>query len=296
MNQKNDIYTEGNVHKSNEIVEIRNELKILKEELLPERLAKAIDSSYNRIRLFLQILSIMITLFLAGAVSFGIFGVKNIFSIYREATEVHHLSEKVSNDQKEVENSLNSTKEMEGQIDKNIKDFNDTFQKTISDMQSESQKEISDLKVEITNIRQNLDMTSDVFNRVAVKRGDILNTREKQLLVLLAQEITPDNTLFRFNYGQMAMDLGRYDEAIEQFETVLKANDAPSDVIARTKTQIAECKKRKASPPKLTELKGVSIGGYYLLQLHANTLEALRKNGYFTFEQAQKIIDDAREK
>lgn len=296
MKEKEDNQQEEKGNKMSEIDEIRGELNLLKEKLLPEKLAKAVDASYTRIRIFLQILAIMITIFLTGAISFGFFGVKNIFSIHQEAAEVHNLATKVSEDQKEVEKSLNSAKQMESQIKQTINDFNDTFQRTISDMRNQSQKEVFVLKNEIKGIRENLDNVSDIFNRVAVKQADTLNAREAQLLVLLAQEITPNSPIFRFNYGSSAMRLGRYDEAIEQFEAVLKSKDASSNLIARTQTLIAKCEKLKASPPRVQELKGVALGGYYILQLHANTLDALHKNGYFTYEQTQKIIDDAKVK
>jgi len=294
MQEYHDDEREQKVSRPSEIDQIREELRLLKEQLLPDKLAKAVDSSYGRIRVFLQILAIIITIFLTGAIGFGFFGVTNVLSIHQEATEVHSLAEKVSQDQEQVENSLTSTKEMEGQIERKITDFNDTFQKTISDMRGESQKEILDLKTEVATIRESLDKTSDIFNRVAVKKRDVLNAREVQLLVLLAQEIGPDSPSLRFNHGYSAILLGRYDEAIEQLEAVLESQAVPPDLISKAQTLIAESKKWKQNPPKIGEVKSVKLGGYDILQIHVNTLEALRRNGYFTYEQAQKIINDAK--
>lgn len=300
MEKKEDNQPEEKGNKTAEIDEIREELKLLKEKLLPDRLAKAVDASYARIRLFLQILAIMITIFLTGAVGFGFFGVKNIFSIYREAAEVQSLAEKVSEDQKEVEKSLNLAKGMESQIEQTINDFNDTFERTISDMRSQSQKEISGLKTEVAAIRGNLDKISNMFNRVAVKEADTLNAREVQLLVLLAHEIDPNKSTFILNAAVCALKFQRYDEAINHCDRLLKSPDNSPKEIVRAKEIKRKAEKQRDMPPKVTPAeeakKGtfIKIGPYSPMGLHENTLKTLVRKGYLSVQEAQKILEDSK--
>src|SRR4030066_1833517 len=70
------------LHKT--IEELKKEIAFLKGTLEPDRLAKRLDGSYlsvNNLRCWLQILSIMMTIFITVAAGFGFFGVKNILSI-----------------------------------------------------------------------------------------------------------------------------------------------------------------------------------------------------------------------
>src|SRR5919106_4047771 len=82
-----------------EVEQLQGEIEQLKIQTKPDSLAKTLDSSYlsiNNLRAFLQILSLILTVFLAGAVYFGFVGLANIFSIREEADKVKDIRESVS--------------------------------------------------------------------------------------------------------------------------------------------------------------------------------------------------------
>ena len=57
-----------------QVSEMQEEISVLGGQLAPDALAKRIDSSYlsvNNLRAFLQILSLVMTVFVAGAISLG---------------------------------------------------------------------------------------------------------------------------------------------------------------------------------------------------------------------------------
>jgi hypothetical protein len=67
------------------LLEIEKKIDEIRGEVSSESVIKKVDNSYlsiSRIRFLLQIFAVIMTVFLAGAVGFGLFGLKNIFSIY----------------------------------------------------------------------------------------------------------------------------------------------------------------------------------------------------------------------
>jgi hypothetical protein len=306
-----------------ELKRMHVEIQALKEELLPERLAKAMDSSFNRIRLFLQILSIMITLFLGGAVSLGFFGVKNIVDIYREAAEIRTIAANVAKDQNDVAVALKTVKDMETDmrsqsrelqrlVNQAITDARASFDEAVTDVQDKSRshlsefeksvnRELSCAQVRIDRIQNHLRDISSIFNAIAVRERSKLTPRETQLLTLIAQQIDPNNALLNFNYAQSAFYFGRYDEAIAKLDIALRQTSLSPDISKVALDLRQECEKRKISPPTINRddpngPRGLAIGGYGIMQLHVKTIEALWKNGYLTVEQAQHIFEEAKVK
>ena len=112
------------------IVEIEKEIQILKDKLKPDKIAKLIDSSHlsiNNLRGFLQILSIIMSVFLAGAIAFGLIGVNNILELNNEVSKI-----------KEVKDNFNSLhdealKEFTAQFD-SLNDIKSSFKKIHNEM------------------------------------------------------------------------------------------------------------------------------------------------------------------
>lgn len=325
---ENQLTTLRGVDLQKRIAELENQLTTLRRKLEPDALAKALDSSYlstNNLRAFLQILSLIMTVFVAGAVYFGYIGLTNIFSIREEA-------EKVKAIRQSADEALQKTNSVGMDIQKQLE--------TIRTALEEARKTVStgkeDVQIQVTNIRKDLQVTmenlrkqndqegrelrtrlearfsetekqirsinksvqdiSQIFNRVAVENEQTLNPRERQILFLLARDIDPENPVFNFNAANLAANFGRYDEALRYLEFVLKSKDLPPNVLDRAKALQAECIKLKANPPEVRANipPGVKIGDYSVIGLHVNTLETLRRMGYISLEQAQKIFDDAK--
>jgi len=303
-----------------ELEKLRTEIRVIREELLPDRLAKAMDSSYNKIRLFLQILSIMITIFLAGAVTLGVIGTKSIIDIYREAAQVRVAAGNVAKDQNDVAIALQGAKKIEAEmqgrsekltdsVNKTIADANNRFDKTVEDMQNQSrlrlaqfektvEDRLSRAQRQIDLVQKNLRDIATIFNTLAATEQGTLTPRETQLLTLIAQHIDPNNALFNLNYARSAFYFGRYDEALGSLDKILRQESPSPDLVMSAQSLKKECEKRKASPPSVQQNDpgGMSIGGFSIMQLHVKTVEALLKNGYLRLDQAQQIFDLAKVK
>lgn len=77
---------------------LTRDIESLKKRLTPDEMAKAIDHSYlsiNNLRGFLQILSLVLTIFVAGAVCFGVIGVQNILKLQEKIERVDELENEV---------------------------------------------------------------------------------------------------------------------------------------------------------------------------------------------------------
>ena len=222
---------------------LKGELEDIKKRLEPDEIAKAIDRSYlsiNNIRAFLQILSIILTIFLAGAVYFGIIGFQNILKV----------QEKVQT--------------------------------------------ISKLENEVRTIRENVQDISELFNKIAIKDHELLNAREQQLLILMASEIDPNNTVFKFNAANVDFLFGRYDEAAEKLGVVLVSPNVPEDVQEKARELKARAEEMRANPPQPPKITGgPAVGPYSLVGLHANTLNKLSDMGYLTRQEVKSIFDDS---
>lgn len=227
-----------------DIENLNNEIAEIKKKLLPDKLAKIIDRSYfsiNNFRLFLTVFSIMLTIFLAGAVYFGIIGVQNISKLQEKIARVGELEE------------------------------------------------------EVVTIRARMQNISELFNKVAIRDKDLLNAREQQLLILLAREIDPDNPVFRFNAANVACGFGRYEDAIRDFDLVLKSPDIPTDIKEQAEESKIKAQELMASPPEYPKVsKGPTIGPFSILGLHVNTLRELQRKGYFSGLEIQAILDDSK--
>lgn len=323
------------INKSSELVSfnkkidsLEKKIELIKQKVTPDNLAKSIDNSYlsiHNIRVFLQILALIITIFLAGAVGFGIFGISNIFSVHDNAEKVEDMKEivqtyleSVSSMEKKIQissNNIDSTlsialmkvSETENDLRKKITNLNNNFNKAISDVHIKSDEEIKNLEsriqdkilqtnTDIKALRNELRSISEIFNKIGIIHEDKLNAREKQLLTLIAMEIDPNNPFFNFNYATWAMSFGRYKEALESLEKVLKTKALPDDVINRAQKMKQNCIGLIQNPPKVEhhDPQGVAIGDYVIMQLHVNTIDALFRNGYLSYEQAQNIFDKAK--
>lgn len=310
--------------------ELEAQLEALSSQLKPDNLAKRIDSSYlstNNLRVFLQILALIQTVFVAGAIAFGFVGFTNIMAIRTEAEKVREAGKTIENSAKlaaEAESTIRTQvaavdgrlkrvdaafEEKQKQMDRkmvlvqtSVDDATKTMQRKTEDslnsMKGNMEQRLADAEKEIQKVNKQLSSISTTFNKVGISNEKILNAREKQLLFLLAKEIDPDNPIFNFNAGILAANFGRYDEAIIALDKVIKAQNVPSNIIAKAKETRSTSMKLKQSPPevKATEPTGVAIGDYVILQLHLNTVDTLWKSGYITLEEAQKIFDNAKMK
>jgi len=238
---------ETDKHENQSIKALYQEVEDIKRRLAPDEIAKAIDRSYlsvNNIRTFLQILSIIMTIFFAGIAIFGFIGIQNILTVQEKIQALSQLENKVS----QVENK-------------------------------------------VSVIQKNLHDISTLFNKIAVANDELLNAREKQLLILLAREIDPNNPVFNFNAAQVAFGFGKYDEALKHVETVFRLSDVPTDIRKRAHELKAKAEKSKANPPEYPDTnKGPAIGDYSILGLHINTLKKLVFEGYLSVQDVNDIL------
>jgi hypothetical protein len=312
------------------VQELEAKLERLSFQLRPDNLAKRIDSSYlstNNLRVFLQILALIQTVFIAGAIAFGFVGFTNIMAIRTEAEKVREAGKTIEGSAKVATDSENTIRKRVAAFDEQLKKVDAAFgekqkemdrkmilvqtsvddaikamqkktENSMNSMKGGMDQRLADAEKEINKVNKQLSSISTIFNKVGISNEKTLNAREKQLLFLLAKEIDPDNPVFNFNAGILAANFGRYDEAIVALDKVIKAQNVPSDIIAKAKEGRSTSMKSKQSPPevKATEPTGVAIGDYVILQLHLNTVDTLWRDGYITIEEAQKIFDNAKMK
>ena len=277
-----------------DIAEIQQELASLRKMLKPDELAKLIDRSYlsvNNLRAFLQILSIVITIFVAGAVYFGSVGVTSILRLQEEAEKVTQSREKVVAAEEEINKKIAS-------FDIAQKDLRSRIDNEVNELRQKTDTQIAELSNKIQRVESQLREISKVFNQVAVSRPELLNARERQLLMFLAREIDPDNPLFRFNAAHLALGFARYDEALEHLDTVLKSGALAPQLRSRAQKMQAEASRLKENPPalKYEEPGGFMVGQYGVVTLPANILHVLVNNGLLTVPQAQEVIDASKRK
>jgi len=328
MDEESPVLPNGNEALVTTIRQLQEEIERLKAQIKPDALAKALDSSYlsiNNLRAFLQILATILTIFLAGAVYFGSVGLTNIFSIREEADKVKSIRESVNHvvqstsDMEQtikghvttIQADLDRDRSTFEGIEQDVKSRMSTLQTQFEDIskgvQQQSDKALGQLRAQLeAKLKENeaqiakanaeLREISAIFNKVGVQFDSDLSAREKQLLFLLAREVDPNNSAFNFNTASMALQFGRYDEALQSLEKVLRAGLLPPEILARAKAMQAESQKLKANPPEIRSsvARSIQIGDLDILRLHENTALVLWRNGYITHAQAQKIFDDSR--
>jgi len=100
---------------------IQQEITRLQEQINPTSLARLLDSSYfsiENMRVWLQILSIILTVFFAGAVAFSFIGLRNISDIREDAEKVRKKADEVEKISEEVRKKLKEYNETSQGIDK----------------------------------------------------------------------------------------------------------------------------------------------------------------------------------
>ena len=236
--------------------QLQEEIERLKTQIKPDALAKALDSSYlsiNNLRVFLQILAAILTIFLAGAVSFGWVGLTNMFSIREEADKVksiresvNHVSQTISDMEKTIKgyittirDDMNSNRIAFESIERDVKSRMSTLQTQFEDtterIQQQSNQALHQLSVrleaklkeneeQIAKANAELREISTIFNKIGVQFESELSVREKRLLFFLAREVDPNNWSINFNAASIALELRQYDEALQSIEKVLRTS------------------------------------------------------------------------
>jgi len=281
------------------INDIKNECAELRKRLNPDILAKSLDSSYlsvGNLRAFLQILSIILTVFVAGAIYFGSVGLTSILSIRDDAKEVEDIRQS-------TQAIYDQAAAIAKQIEQTVKDVDAAIPvldaKTDAEIEKIAQKtdeRFKQVDKEVQDVASQLKSISDIFNSISISSQDLLSARERQLLFLLAKEISPDSPTFNFNAAHSALAFGRYDDALRLLEVVLKSDNVPDEIRNRAVQLREEAQRLRDNPPKLEyrAVTGPSIGPYGIFEFPLNILDALVRNGYLTIEQAQKIIEASK--
>ncbi len=295
------------------IIELEAQLSIIQGQLSPDKLAKKIDISYlsiNNTRLWLQILAAIQTIFVATAVIFGFIGLANINQIRAEAEKVKEMSKTIDESGRNI---IDKVRKIDAQLvdieklstafekkNKIAKDKVDAIESRTASAINQSEQKLkerlseAEKKIAVTNAK--LRDISQTFNQVSIQYDYILNPREQLLLVLLARKIDPDNSNFTYNSALYSYGIGRYDEAIADFEMAAKSKDVPADVIEKARQGIVNAKwmKDNYKKAKLTNPDLIRIGDYSALQLLLSTIETLSMNGYFTKNQTEKILTESK--
>ncbi len=273
----------------------------LRSRLDPDQLAKSIDRSFlsvGNLRAFLQILSIILTIFVAGAVYFGSIGLTNILQIREEARKTESIrqsTEQVFSRVSAVEDQIQS--KVTG-VDQEISTLEAKTDSEISKLKEKVDVRIEEIDGQVKNVATNLKSISELFNKIAISHPDVLNAREKQLLTLLAKEIDPESPIFSFNAAHWAVSFRRYDEALAYLDVTLNSPDISPEIRQKAIELQAQAATLKANPPELKyqEAGGVTVGPYGIVAFPVNILNVLVQNGYLTLPQAQEVIDASKRK
>lgn len=234
-----------NVNLIKEVERLNNEIKNIKEQISPNSFVKVIDSSYlsthniHNIRLWLQILAIIFTVFLAGAGLFGYLGFSNMLELRKEVDKVVEIRRSINESFKSVKNieneickkdtlintTLNNAimfiKNKKIEIDSNIVSINSKVAENIKDLDDKMDIKLSDFDVKISKINQKLGIISNTFNNV-VTNNELLNLREKQIMYLLALDIEPNNPIFNYNAAKNAFRLNQFQESLKYCDFIIE--------------------------------------------------------------------------
>jgi len=262
-----------------QVSEMQEEISVLGGQLAPDALAKRIDSSYlsvNNLRAFLQILSLVMTVFVAGAISLGFVGFQNIQKIQDDAKRTEAVRQS-------TEEILTRVTEREEQVGAKV---------------AKVDQAIPEMNARIEQVASQLRSMSQIFNKVALENASQLNPREQQVLFLLARESDPSNPIFNFNAAVLAVNFHRYDEAIRRLEQVLVSKDVPEEIRKRSSEMLNQAKQWRTNPPKVQyeQPNGAFVGDFGIVALPVNILNALISTGYLTVKEAQEVIDQSKRK
>jgi len=262
-----------------QVSEMQEEISVLGGQLAPDALAKRIDSSYlsvNNLRAFLQILSLVMTVFVAGAISLGFVGFQNIQKIQDDAKRTEAVRQS-------TEEILTRVTEREEQVGAKV---------------AKVDQAIPEMNARIEQVASQLRSMSQIFNKVALENASQLNPREQQVLFLLARESDPSNPIFNFNAAVLAVNFHRYDEAIRRLEQVLVSKDVPEEIQKRSSEMLNQAKQWRTNPPKVQyeQPNGAFVGDFGIVALPVNILNALISTGYLTVKEAQEVIDQSKRK
>jgi hypothetical protein len=282
------------------IANLQKQIDDLTQHLKPDQLAKSIDQSYlsvGNLRAFLQILSIILTIFVTGAFTFGYIGFTNIWKIREEAN-------KISDIRKSTEDTLSQVSNIKKQVEATVVNVEETIpilenrtNKEMDNLQKKLIDKFDKISNKVEQIEADLRYISKTFNKLSINKQNILNAREQQLLILLAKEIDPDNPKFSYNAAHMSLLFQRYDEALAQLNITLNSSDIDADLRKKAVDLKDQIEKQKSSHPVFDYPKakgGMAMDGYFVVQLSANILYALVQNGYLSATQAQEIMNSAK--
>lgn len=283
------------------VADLQKEVEDLKKRLSPDAIAKTLDHSFlsvGNLRAFLQILSIILTIFVAGAVYFGYIGTTNIFKIREEAKKTETIRQS-------TQTIFDRVSQIEGQIGDKVAKVDRAIPtlkaKTNAEIEKLRQKvdgRIQEVDDQVKYVTSELKNISEIFNKIVISNPTLLNAREQQLLILMAKEIDPGNPTFNFNAAYLAFSFRRYDEALKSLDVVLNSENVPQDIRKKAMDLKVTAESRIKNPPKLEyeEPSGAFIGPYGIIAFPVNILKALVYNGYLTQEQAQEIIEASKKK
>ena len=298
------------ISKDDEIALLRHEIDCLKQKLTPSEIAKIVDNSYmsvNNLRAFLQILALIFTVFLAGAISFGWIGIVNIFKIQEESTKIESARLKtenmlgnVANKELELNNNVNLLLDkFNSDLENTRASINNKLDKLIESLQIESKQqlqivrkdvegELKELTNEISSVQNELTHVSDAFTKSTIEFDSILTDREKLLLSLLAQKIEPNNHTASIHAARWLALFGEKESSLK-YLALLSSRKHTIEV----QKEIDEVK---------AILDKMPLKLLYLLKeptetpdsLAYNLLTSLYNNKYITNEEYSKILGDAK--
>lgn len=136
--------------------DIHAEIRDLKSKLTPDGIANAIDQSYlsiNNMRLFLQILALIMTVFLAGIAIFGYLGAKSFIDLRTQIRDIDDAKLVISKSiteinrlQVELTESVSATSsQLQQRTETTISNMMHKVAVTIDDLHASYKSEISDL-------------------------------------------------------------------------------------------------------------------------------------------------------
>ena len=305
-----------------EIELIKNDISLIKTQLHPDKLALTLDNSYlsiNNLRGFLQILALIMSIFMAGAVGFGYLGVKNILDLNQEMNKMKELisdfsvMSKTAEDQfdlkinsiNNIENSFNNSynnllssqelsKKRSDSLFLNIK--ND-----YSDLQNIFNNDFSLLDSNLSTINNQLKSLSDIFYKTSVKHQNILTSREQSLLMILSEIFyrttnfqETNQGLFYYNLAVNFHNIKEYDLAITYFNHSLNLQpNLSQDKVQEIKSKIIQCTEKSiAKKSILKNIAGNSevVSVNQMVDFDHVLLEDLVNNGYIKEIIAREIL------
>lgn len=281
------------------LASLEEQLGRLDKRTTPNELAKAIDSSYlsiNNLRAFLQILSLVMTVFLAGAISLGYLGIQNIQKIQEEARKTELIRQSAQEILTHVTEAGDQIGAKVTKVDEAIPSMNTRIEEQVQKVRQRTDEQVDRVAQQVSLVESQLRTIAQVFNKVALENASELSPREQQMLVLLAREIDPKNPALNFNAAWWAENFRRYDDVLKLVKTVLDTRDLPENIRGQAVALQERARAAKAKPPTLhyQEPEGAFAGDFGIVALPINILNELIFSGHLTLAQAQQVIDKSR--